>query len=653
MDLDVDSDNDGVITDADDDIEDDPFSPARPGKWGWTNNDDSNGDTTSDNTNTVIDGAADLEDIGELVVRNLDLSSATNPEVRLEIGNPALIRVFRSKTAEATALAGGPGLPASVDLLAELGHPVGWTLGMEGLMPGTTTLTLRLMDNGVELCSDTVRVTVIGLDVAWEVLVANAPPIDEPNDHPSHAGLPGGALGVKYFPGGTVAGDPWSHFVRVLVSTDPPVEGVSVFLKAFDPDDPSANNDVVDDNLTGTDNRDDNDLDTMELASTQLMTDANGEAPTTFRVAHQPGDNHRVAATIKPTTQLLPTLDMLNDDNVPPSNTQNPPTQDQVELFIGNISPLLTVWRKVHVELDSMGPVAGNSIAGTILGVTDLAPLPRIKFEIPDLPEDFEETDHFNPGQITIQGFAGTFVTVGTDLGDATPNDFVTIRNQAGIDFSGAVGANFTLFDDDIEFLTFPPAVVLPRLPDTTLMNSVYSRAYIGIELLTQPPESQVDLAFDRNIRTQTAAYNLIDTSKNVSSSDAYWVAHVVSAFQPYLPRDDDPDTEEGTHPKGLLYGLTRVSGTFGGTRGGSVIFLETIRDKGGTLAAAAALEQFNVAHEVGHQFQLEHPDGNEDPPGSGTYMMKTAPNDIFPNNLEFSPTSLKKIRDKNHPQDE
>jgi len=44
---------------------------------------------------------------------------------------------------------------------------------------------------------------------------------------------------------------------------------------------------------------------------------------------------------------------------------------------------------------------------------------------------------------------------------------------------------------------------------------------------------------------------------------------------------------------------------------------------------------------------------GNDDPPWSGTYIMQPATNDMFPDNLEFSPTSLKKIRGINHPQDE
>lgn len=62
----------------------------------------------------------------------------------------------------------------------------------------------------------------------------------------------------------------------------------------------------------------------------------------------QPGDNFRVAATCDP--GLLATL---NNDNVPANN-------QQVPSFNGKITDVLTVWRRLHVEVDSMGAPPGN-----------------------------------------------------------------------------------------------------------------------------------------------------------------------------------------------------------------------------------------------------------------------------------------------------
>lgn len=150
-------------------------------------------------------------------------------------------------------------------------------------------------------------------------------------------------IGVRCFPGATDRGGGWDDLAQVRIATDPPVEGVSIYLKAFDPDDPSAKDNVVDGDLLGGDNRDANHHDTAELTFTQEVTMPAGDAISQFRVAHQPGDNHRIAATLKQSA-----LNMLADNTVPPSGT-DPPTQDQVEFFIGHLSPLLTVWRKLHV----------------------------------------------------------------------------------------------------------------------------------------------------------------------------------------------------------------------------------------------------------------------------------------------------------------
>jgi hypothetical protein len=149
----------------------------------------------------------------------------------------------------------------------------------------------------------------------------------------------------------------------------------------------------------------------------------------------------------------------------------------------------------------------------------------------------------------------------------------------------------------------------------------------------------------------QSQAYALIDGSKSMQSSPAYWAVHVVSAYQGYANRDGDPDNEEAG--AGLLYGLTKVGGLFQGLRGGSLVFLETCRDYGRTQPTIGELIRYNVAHEVGHQLKLEHADDTESPPGSGTYFMMTSENSVFPNNLWFSANSLSKIRGLPFPQDD
>ncbi len=96
----------------------------------------------------------------------------------------------------------------------------------------------------------------------------------------------------------------------------------------------------MDNDLVGPDNHD-----WSGLHETQVMINSDGQAAAPFQVAHQPGDNHRIAAAMKESA-----LDMLTDANVPPSGTL-PATEEQVDGFIGHISPLLTVDQEIHPDI--------------------------------------------------------------------------------------------------------------------------------------------------------------------------------------------------------------------------------------------------------------------------------------------------------------
>jgi len=92
----------------------------------------------------------------------------------------------------------------------------------------------------------------------------------------------------------------------------------------------------------------------------------------------QPGDNFRVAAS--PDSVLL-TLLSNHDKNQGPDNADKlrivhagvAPTGTWADREIhkadGYASDVLPVWRLLHVEVDSMGPVHGNWIGGTIFGL--------------------------------------------------------------------------------------------------------------------------------------------------------------------------------------------------------------------------------------------------------------------------------------------
>jgi len=102
----------------------------------------------------------------------------------------------------------------------------------------------------------------------------------------------------------------------------------------------------------------------MPNASRLVFTDALGRVTATFQVSPQPGDNYRAFAAYQGP--------WLNGIQIP----QNDGTLARILDAAGNPLPtenarmvatpgILTVWRRLHVEVDSMGAVAGNTLHGS------------------------------------------------------------------------------------------------------------------------------------------------------------------------------------------------------------------------------------------------------------------------------------------------
>lgn len=332
-------------------------------------------------------------------------------------------------------------------------------------------------------------------------------------------------------------------------------------------------------------------------------------------------------------------------------------------------SPMLTVWRKLHVEVDSMGPVdwsAANSETSNAQSGTVQRPPTfnssnnRAVVDIADLHPDFEETDQHKVGKMIINGY-GVFTTIATET--SWGDDQVTIIN-APASIVNANGATYLLHDDDVgsdpngkpPFIMVgfdAPPVTLPKVPDTGLMAQVFRNAYVDVAPLDMQ-YYDANTAFDRNVATNGEAVGSGNENRDLTSSAEFWAVHVTSAFQGYVAKDGDPDGEQAA--SGLQYGLTGDPPFTFGRRAGSLVFLETIRDdKRGNSANMAILERYTAVHETGHQFLLEHAD-DRSPPGdqqdpSGDFIMTDVLDQTgMAPNIAFSPVSLKKIRSIEYP---
>ena len=236
-----------------------------------------------------------------------------------------------------------------------------------------TTDTVKATDSADPSSSRNAVVTVYAVEkVEW----VGVDPGDnqtnlDPNPDTVMKGTGGSVVqmggGLRIFPGKNQPGSSGvpHREVKVRATISPKIEGVNVFFKQFDVDDPTDDTGDIDNDLInpGPDNvggpgilRGDLGPFTPMLGDPVLSkTDVNGVAEATFTVTSNPGDNFRVVAGVNPDSLLglqVPHPDargsVLDEQGMPILD-------DPTTLASHKATPLLSVWRRLHVEVDSMG----------------------------------------------------------------------------------------------------------------------------------------------------------------------------------------------------------------------------------------------------------------------------------------------------------
>jgi hypothetical protein len=265
---------------------------------------------------------------------------------------------------------------ATTGALVETGpqtYRLDWTLPNpapgegDALAPGHYRLVVsgtRTDGLGVATSHERVVSLVEVSEVRLEAL-PDAPPLDDnPAVPPVEGqdpglGRPGG--GKRIFAESTTPAGPVHNRVKVVVVTTPlltpdpsqppQASTVRVHLRAFDVDDPApylpdkdgdTTADAVDDNRGAPVNG--------ALADAWLDIPAgSATASTEFTVSSQPGDNYRIAASTG--------AEWLASVRARQNLTPGPPVQDGALTVNGStVSPMLTVWRSLNMEIDSMAP---------------------------------------------------------------------------------------------------------------------------------------------------------------------------------------------------------------------------------------------------------------------------------------------------------
>lgn len=384
-----------------------------------------------------------------------------------------------------------------------------------------------------------------------------------------------------------------------------------VFLKSFDVDD--ATDEDFDQNLdresiidtngkSGNDNKDETWPKSGQFiingsaagTTRRINLTAEGNAEALFETTKQPGDNFRVALAFKQASLNSLQVDNSNAAGFIPSGSEEWPSG-----FEGIVSPLLTVWRTLHIEEDTMAqiPVQGSE-KNFELGIIDSVTQHTGKRFTLTLSLRLSGGLHrFAGGTMRIGSWR--FKVMGNEH-LSTPHDNVEILDDDANHLASAHAAGnvkdqaFLLVDDD----DLPKEFRLP-LSNSLITDTVISKfipAYVELKVASNRKRI---LPFMLN------TFPPHPTPSDIRNTDEFWSHRVIASYQPPalgpLGPDGDPDTEFGPSDigDGPTGGLTFRYAM------DSLIYLETLRDfYNGRLAGGSKLsdEIYGVvAHEIGH----------------------------------------------------
>lgn len=444
---------------------------------------------------------------------------------------------------------------------------------------------------------------------------------------------PNAGSGLRIFPDKRTPTDTVNR-ARVRVKANADWANAKIYFRSFDLDDPSTDAAPVDTNGTAAnDNKGAGQTGTITASNSETapngliipyaLTDASRNTAVELITTKQPGDNFMVVASSD-----LAYISGIVADGL----TLRDSTGNALNATKAKPTQMLTVWRKLHIEVDSMGAVAGNVVTGTITGVAanytikgcgdprkPCRDLTKHTVYVDQTLDDMRYGDGVSAnspqGRMIVNGVAySVFFNQTRNLGIRTPTNVPP-----------PIGASFVLYDDDdfndsgiyqgddgedVDLLADTLQTI--QASDDASQN-VFSPAYI---------RPDYTYAQGRGYNTSTAQFTLnvllgtanldgqIYTGWNSfnDESDDFWMVYLQAAYQHDTPRDNDPNSESavgGVTPTyaGLIDSVINSSQVPLGADG-TLMFMEVVRDyvtrNGGNLRTQTA------PHEIGHQFGLK-----------------------------------------------
>lgn len=327
-------------------------------------------------------------------------------------------------------------------------------------------------------------------------------------------------------------------------------------------------------------------------------TDFRGIATIQFQTTMQPGDNFRVAASMAGAE-----LYAINDDTVPPNNAQMTPG-----IYAGALTDMLTVWRNLWIERDSMTGVVAHSENVTISTINPNSPQPNTGGGSNDVivlsGQIAGKADIFEGGTLTIPSLGKT-VRVYLNSDNLIQPDTVNVPansfTAAEITSLQVGNVPAILTDDDLV-----PVSGTHALPSGgSLLGDAFGMAYIK--------PNYIDPGSTLNTRGTVPFREFADddfgigrASRDIDSENSFWATQIVGVHQNTAAYDGDPDADPapatgiGVPTPGFDekfdWGVSAKGA--GAANNVSLIFMETIRDVGPNSGMPQAAV---VVHEIAH----------------------------------------------------
>jgi hypothetical protein len=474
-------------------------------------------------------------------------------------------------------------------------------------------------------------------------------------------------IGQRIFPDDDTPGDTVDRrLVRVTATLSQPIANVPVYFRNFDLDDPTTDSVIDPNGAAGNDNNGMPRPGQLLFAngcgangpSVFCPTNASGVATIDFVVTRQPGDNFAIAASVDPIAVNRVTV---NGIELADGNGQNLPTETCPTQPICR-SQMLTVWRRLHIEVDSMGQSTENRAIGTIRDTTRIRAGETVDVPLNPTTPSALEPNRFEGGRLVVN-FRSYRVTCVIANGDTCNTaDSVRVTNTAGVATLFA-GYPFELYDDDdfndndVTFLDgdtgedisapdeiTPNGMSLLTVGSDVETSNVFAPAYVRPLYLDETRDNclfQQNLASDDDRAERRAIFRQCWDFGDRNTDEEFWYVVVFGAYQFTQASDLDPTTEYESGVVGIVDATTGVTGDLEGS--GALIFMELHRTRE---IPAYNPDPMNVtslsntvAHEVGHLFSCQH----------GEYGLMGDP-DGNPTSSLFTPASISRIRVLIHP---